>query len=443
MTAPPIREVTYRRVAAIALPVVLSNVTVPLQGVVDTAIIGNLGSEVFLAAVTLGATLFALIVGAFNFLQMGASGLTAQALGASDHRRVMNTLIRALIIAGAVAVLIFAAQGPLTRLGLAFFEGSMEAEGLAGRYFEIRLFGLPAELANYAIFGWFIGQGLTRRLFEMQIVISAVNISANLVLVLGFGWGVEGVAVGTVLASYAGLAFGAWRVWGRARQIAPPGWRLDLRRLIDPAEFGQFVALNRDIFIRSLLLTASFAWVARLGSTQGDTVLAANGILIQFLHISAYALDGFAMAAEALVGQALGARSRPHLRRAVAVSTIAAGGMACVFALLASLAAEQIVAVFTNVPAVREVAMAHILWGTCMPLFGVLAFQMDGVFIGAAEGRGMRNAMILSVAIFVPLSWWMTASLGNHGLWASVAVFMLLRAGFLALRYPRLEARAG
>ncbi|MEM7768787.1 MAG: MATE family efflux transporter, partial [Pseudomonadota bacterium] len=347
MTVPPIREVTYRRVAAIALPVVLSNVTVPLQGAVDTAIIGNLGSEVFLAAVTLGATLFTLIVGAFNFLQMGASGLAAQALGAGDHRRVMNTLMRALIMAAVVAALIFAAQGPLTRLGLAFFEGSAEAEALAGRYFEIRLFGLPAELANYAILGWFTGQELTRRLFEMQIVISVVNIVANLVFVLGFGWGVEGVALGTVLASYTGLAFGAWRVRGRVLQIAPQGWRLDWRRLADPAEFGQFVALNRDIFIRSLLLMFSFAWVARLGSTQGDTVLAANGILTQFLHIAAYALDGFAMAAEALVGQALGARSRPHLRRAVVVSTMAATGLACVFALLASLAAEPIVAIFT------------------------------------------------------------------------------------------------
>ncbi|MEL6475973.1 MAG: MATE family efflux transporter [Pseudomonadota bacterium] len=435
-------EVTYTRVAAIALPVVLSNATVPLQGAIDTAIIGNLGSAVFLAAVTLGAALFSLIVGVFNFIQMGTSGLAAQAMGAGNQGRVMNTLLRALIMAGVVSILLFALQGPLTRAGLAFFEGSAEAEALAAVYFQIRLFGLPAELANYAILGWFTGQEMTRRLFEMQIVISLVNIVLNLTFVLGFGWGVEGVALGTVFAAYAGLALGLFRVWQRKRAIAPAAWRPEPGRLLNAAEFGPFLALNRDIFIRSILLMLSFAWVARLGSTQGDEVLAANGILMQFLHISAYALDGFAMAAETLVGQALGARSRARLRRAVIVSSVAAFGLALAFTLVATGLAGPIVRLFTNVETVREIAMAHILWGTCMPLVGVLAFQMDGVFIGAAEGRGMRNAMIASAAIFLPLSWGMTEAFGNHGLWASVALFMVIRAGFLGLLYPRLEARA-
>ncbi|MEM8698250.1 MAG: MATE family efflux transporter, partial [Pseudomonadota bacterium] len=207
-------------------------------------------------------------------------------------------------------------------------------------------------------------------------------------------------------------------------------------------EFGAFMALSRDIFIRSILLTLCFAWVARLGSAEGDDVLAANGILMQFLHVSAYALDGFAMAAETLVGQALGARSRSGLRRAVKVSSVAALGLAAVFSLVATLLAGPIVRIFTNVAEVREIAMAHILWGTCMPLASVLAFQMDGIFIGAAEGRGMRDAMIASAAIFLPLSWGMTDQFGNHGLWASVIMLMLLRAGFLGLLYPRLEARA-
>lgn len=436
------RDITYARVAAIALPVVLSNATVPLQGAIDTAIIGNLGSEVFLAAVALGATLITLIVGAFNFLQMGASGLTAQALGSGDCRRVLNTLCRALIVGVLVAVLLFALQGPLVGLGLRFFEGSAEAEALAAAYFHIRMFGVPAEFANYAILGWFTGQELTRRLFEMQIVISVVNIVLNLVFVLGFGWGVEGVALGTAIAAYAGLAYGLWRVRARARHIAPEGWRIEPRRLMRGAELAQMLALNRDIFIRSLLLTFSFAWVTRLGSLQGDTVLAANGVLMQFLHLSAYALDGFAMAAETLVGQALGARSRARLRRAVVVSTVTAYGLALIFTLVATILSGPLVRLFTNVEAVREVAMAHILWATAMPLAGVLAFQMDGIFIGAADGRAMRNAMIGSAAVFLPLSWWMTLSFGNHGLWASVVLFMLIRAGFLALRLPALQARA-
>ena len=436
-------RITYARVAAIALPVVLSNATIPLQGAIDTAIIGNLGSEVFLAAVTLGAALFALVVGALNFLQMGTSGLAAQALGAGNPGRVLNTLARAVIIALAAALLLFVFQALLIGAGLAFFKASAEAEALAGRYVEIRLFGLPAELVNYAFLGWFTGQEMTRRLFEMQIVISVVNIALNLLFVIGLGWGVEGVALGTVLAAYAGLALGGWRVWQRKTEIAPADWRLDWGRLLNRAEFRPFLTLNRDIFVRSILLTLSFAWVARLGSTQGDVVLAANGVLMQFLHISAYALDGFAMAAETLVGQAMGARRRDQLRRAVVVSGVAAFGLACAFALVASLLAGPVVRLFTNVEEVREVAMAHILWGTCMPLAGVLAFQMDGVFIGAAEGRGLRNAMIASVALFIPLSWWMTEQFANHGLWASVVLFMLIRAAALGVLYPRLEARAG
>lgn len=434
--------ITYARVSAIALPVMLSNVTVPLQGAIDTAIIGNLGSEVYLAAVALGAALFSLIVGMFNFLQMGTSGLTAQALGAGIHRRVINTLIRGLILAGVIATVLFALHLPLIRYGLMVFEGSDAAEDLAGRYFQIRAFGFPAEFANFVILGWFAGQEQTRRLFELQIVISVVNIMLNVLFVIGFGWDVEGVALGTVLAAYTGLAFGLWRVWNRGKAIAPPGWCFEWSRVLNRAELGQLMALNRDIFVRSVLLMFSFLWMTRLGSLQGDTVLAANGILMQFLHISAYALDGFAISAETLVGQALGERSSKRLRRAVIVSTIAATALAALFAIAASLVAEPLIRIFTNVEAVRLVSYEYVLWATMMPLFGVLAFQMDGVFIGAAEGPGLRNAMIISAGIFLPMSWWMTEAYGNHGLWASIAIFMLFRAGFLLIRYPALEARA-
>jgi len=435
------REITYARVAGIALPVVLSNATVPLQGAIDTAIIGNLGEARYLAAVTLGATVITLLFTSFNFLQMGASGLTAQALGAHDLRRVMNTLARALVIAMLIAVLLNVLRQPLGWLAFRLFEGSAEAESLARSYFAIRIWGAPAELANYALIGWFTGQELTRRLFELQIVTSVLNIALNLVFVLGLGWGVEGVAAGTALAAYAGLGVGLWRVRQRTGEIAPEGYRLDWSRIVKPEELGRVMALNRDIFIRTICLTGSFAWMARLGSIQGDVVLAANGVLMQFLHVSAYALDGFAMSAETLVGQALGARSRSRLRRAVLVSSVAALALAAAFALAASAFSAALIALFTNVEAVRSIAYAHALWATCLPLVGVLAYQMDGIFIGAAEGRGMRNAMLLSAGIFLPLSWALTQNFANHGLWAAVWVFMLIRAGALARLYPGLEAR--
>jgi MATE family multidrug resistance protein len=436
-------EITYARVAAIALPVVLSNAMVPLQGAIDTAIIGNLGAASYLAAVALGATVIHLLFGIFNFLQMGVSGLTAQALGADDRRRVMNTLARAGVIALAIAGGLILAKLPLRAGAIGLFDGSAEAIGLAGAYVDIRVWGAPAELMNYALMGWFAGQSLTRRLFEIQVVISLVNIALNLLFVLGFGWGVEGVALGTVLAAFTGMTLGLWRVRQRARQIAPPEWRFEWSRVLNPQELAQVMALNRDIMIRTLMLTGSFAWMTRLGSIQGDVVLAANGILLQFLYLASHALDGFAMAAEALVGHALGARSRARLRRAVVVSSVSALALAAVIALGMTALGQPVIRLFTNVEAVRAVAGEHVLWATLLPLVAVLAYQFDGIFIGATEGGMMRNAMIVATAVFALLGYVMTGAYGNHGLWAALWIWMALRAGTLAVRYPRLEARAG
>ncbi len=436
------RDITYAGVAAIALPVVLSNAMVPLQGAIDTVIIGNLGEASFLAAVALGAAVITLLFVVFNFLQMGVAGLTAQALGAGDGRRAMNTLARAGAIALAVAAILILARLPLRAGLLTLFEGSDAARSLAGAYVDIRIWGAPAELMNYALMGWFAGQGQTRRLFELQAAISLANIAFNLLFVLGFGWGVEGVALGTVLAAFAGLGLGLRRVRQRAAVVAPTGWRLDWWRILNPQELAQVMALNRDIMIRTLLLTGSFAWMTRLGSQQGDTVLAANGILLQFLYLASHALDGFALAAEALVGQALGARSRARLRRSVVVSMVSAVALAAAIALVLTLLSGPMIRLFTNVEPVRAAALAHAPWATMLPLVAVLAYQFDGIFIGATAGTAMRNAMIVSAGLFFALSAWMTTAFGNHGLWAALWMWMALRAGTLALAYPRIEARA-
>jgi len=295
---------------------------------------------------------------------------------------------------------------------------------------------------NYALMGWFAGQGLTRRLFEMQLLASLTNIALNLIFVLGFGWGVDGVALGTVLAAFAGSGLGLWRVRQRAGLVAPPGWHLDWGRIVNAAELAQVMALNRDIMIRTLMLAGGFAWLTRLSSLQGDLVLAANGILLPFFTLSSHALDGFAMAAEAPVGQALGARSRPRLRRAVVVCSLSALALAAAMALTLSGLAGPIIRLFTNVAEVRAVATEHALWAGLLPLISVMAFMLDDVFIGATEGAVMRNAMIVAAAIFAPLGYLMTGAFGNHGLWAALLIWLLLRAGTLALSYPRLEARA-
>lgn len=436
------QTVTYRRVTAIALPVVLSNATVPLQGAVDTAIIGNLGSEIYLAAVTLAAAAIALMLQIFNFLQFGAAALGAQALGAGDRRRVINVLARGLILAGGIGLLLIVLQVPLLWLTMRIFEGSAEAEHLAGVYFAIRIWAAPAELANFVLMGWFSGQELTRRLFEMQIVISVGNILLNLFFVLGLGMDVDGVALGTLIAAWSGLAFGLWRARDRM-QILFPGWIVERTRLLNAEELGKMMRLNRDIFIRTVLLVGAFTWMTRLGSLQGDVVIAANGILYQIFHVTTYGLDGFAIASESLVGQAVGARDRRYLRRAVVVSTVAAFVLALVFVVLITLVQDPLIRLFTNVEAVRGQAGIYFLWAATLPLAGVLAFQMDGIFAGAAEGAAMRNGMIVSAAIYFGLSGWGMENWGNHGIWAGIWAFLLLRGVTLLVQYPRLEGRIG
>ena len=434
-------RVTYGRVAAIALPVVLSNATVPLQGAIDTAIIGNLGDAVYLAAVTLGAQVITLLLAVFNFLQFGAGALSAQALGAGDRRRVINVLARALIIAAGLGLALIAGQALILPAAMAIFEASAQAERLAGTYFSIRIWAAPAELGAFAVTGWFAGQEMTRRLFEVQVVTSVSNIVLNLALVIGLGMDVDGVALGTLIAAHLGLGFGLWRVRQRIRALMPE-WRPERARLLDPTELGRLMRLNRDIFIRTILLVSSFTWFTRLGSLQGDVVLAANGILYQIFHVAVYALDGFAIAAESLVGQAAGRRDRRLLRRSALVSTVAAFWLAVGFALLLFALQGPLIRLFTNVDEVRAVANAFYFWAALMPLAGVLAYQLDGIFMGATEGPAMRNAMIVSAGLYLALSSFAADAFGNHGVWAGIWGYLTLRALTLGAQYPALERRA-
>lgn len=434
--------ITSWRVLAIAAPVALSNASVALQGAADTAVIGNTGSVAALAGVGLGAEMFALLLGGFNFLQIGVSGLSAQALGAHNPERVTNILLRGLMIGLAIAATLIVLQWPLMLLGLALFEASAETEGLAGDYFSVRIWGAPAELMNYALLGWFAGQEMTRRLFQHQLVLSLSNIALNILFVLGFGWGVEGVALATVIASVLGVVYGLWLARARVRLILPPTWRPDPARLLKRDELVRMMTLNRDIFIRTILLVGAFAWVARLGSLQGDDVLAANVVLFQFFMVSAFALDGFAIAAETLVGQAIGARDPRELDRSAMMTSLMSGLLSIALAGLFVAFSGAIIDLFTTAPAVRALARDYMLWAALIPVIGFAAFQLDGIFVGATASAEMRNSMIVTSLVFYPLSYAMMLEAGNHGLWASVWIWLALRALFLLAFYPRVRARA-
>lgn len=436
---PPADALGPRRVLAIALPVVFSNVTVPLQGAIDTAVIGNLGSAAYLAAVGLGAVLFSLLFGVFNFLQIGSSGLSAQALGARDGARVNETLARALLLALLIAGGLIAARGWLRDTGLGFFEGSDEVKRLAAIYVDIRIWGAPAELANYALLGWFSGQELTNRLFRQQLFLSCTNIALNLLFVLGFGFDIDGVAAATVIAAWLALGYGLWMARPRFAAVSPEGWRLRAGAVLAPAALLALMRLNRDIFVRTLLLIGSFAWMTRLGSMLGDATLAANVVLWQFFELSAYALDGFAIAAETLVGQAAGARNARALRRAAVATSLWSGLLALLLSALLLAFAGPLIDLFTNVPEVRALARTYALWAALTPALGFAAFQLDGIFVGATQARAMRNAMVVAVAVYVPASLLLVFLLANHGVWLAIHLFLLTRAVTLLRAYPALE----
>ncbi|MEL6316317.1 MAG: MATE family efflux transporter, partial [Pseudomonadota bacterium] len=409
---------------------------------IDVAVIGRTGGVTELAAVGLGAEIFALVFLSFNFLQFGVSGLSAQALGAGAPERLADTLGRGLIFALTIALALTALQAPLKTLALGLFEASAAAEGLASDYFDVRIWAAPAALGNFAFLGWFAGQAMTGRLLRHQLVISGVNIALSILFVVGFGWGVEGVALGTAIGAWTGLAYAIWMARGRLRDVAP-GWRPRRAALLEPAALRRMAALNRDLLIRTLLLLLCLAWMTRLGSLLGDATLAANVVLFQFFVFSAAALDGFAMAGEALVGQALGARSAAALDRAAWRASALAGACALALAAAFALLGPSVIDFLTaKAPDARAIAQAHAHWALLTPLIAAAAFQMDGIFIGATASVEMRNAMIAASLIYLLASFPLHAQFGNHGVWAAVWIWLGLRAVFLLALYPRLRARA-
>lgn len=433
-----LRSLTIAQVLAVAGPVVLSNAATPLQGAIDTAIVGNMGAAAPLAAVGVGASVFALLIGTLNFLKIGVSGQAAQALGRGDGAAGADILTRGLLLGAALGVVLILLQLPVIWGSLALFEASSETEAIAASYIAIRIWGAPAELMIFALLGWFAGRAQTRRLFEIQVLLSAINVGLNCLFVIGFGWGVDGVALGTVIAAYAALGYGLWRARAEVRASAAQ-WRPTRRRLFDRGEVVRLMLLNRDLFIRTALLVGAFTWMTRLGSQLGDDVLAANVVLWQFFLISAYGLDGFAIAAETFVGQALGARDARRLDQAFRLTGLAAAALAAVVSVVFVVFSAPLIDAFTSAPEVRRIARDYALWAALIPLAGVAAFALDGVFVGATRSRDMRDSMLLATAIYAPLSIYLADLYGNHGVWAAIWIWLLFRALTLAARYPALR----
>lgn len=429
----------HGRVWRLAAPVILSNVTVPLLGAVDTAVVGRLPEPWHMGAVAVGAMVFNFVYWGFSFLRMGATGLTAQARGAGDRGEVRANLLRGLLTALVIGLALIAAQWPIGALALALVDASAEVERLAATYVAVRIWAAPAALANYALLGWFIGLGDTRAGFLMQVATNLVNMVLAILFVLGFDWGVAGVAAATLIAEWAGAAFGLAIARTKLSRI---GGQADWPAVVDARRLRRLFALNRDIFLRTLCLILGFAFFTAQGAKAGDVTLAANAVLMNFLHIMAFGLDGFAFAAETLVGAALGARNPAALRRAVRTTTLWAGLCAIAFATVYAAAGYAAIDLLTTVPEVREMARALLPWAVLAPLVGVWSFQLDGIFIGATRSADMRNGAALSLLIYLAAWAALAPVMGNDGLWLAFLTFYAARAATLAARYPALERAA-
>ena len=425
-----------RRVLAIALPIVLSNATVPILGAVDTGVIGQLGEAAPIGAVGIGAVVLASIYWIFSFLRMGTSGLVSQAHGAGDRREVGAHLARALAIAFAAGLALIALHPLLFGAAFRLAPASAEVEGLAMRYLSIRIWGAPATIALYAITGWLIAMERTRGVLALQLIQNGLNVALDLVFVLGLGWGVSGVAGATLIAEYAGLGLGLWFCRGAL------GTALGQTGLFARDRLSRLLRVNSDIMIRSILLQAAFTTFMFMAAGQGDVTLAANQVLLQFLEITAFGLDGFAFAAETLVGQAVGARRRDLLRRSVLVSTRWALGGALMLSLAFLIFGPVLIDLLTTAPEVRAEARRYLPWLVVAPLLGIASWMFDGIFIGATLTGRMRRAMIEAVAIYAVALMTLPGLMGNHGLWAALMVLNLARALTMARFYPEAEASA-
>ena len=419
---------THRQVWGLATPMILSNISVPLVGLVDTAVVGHLDGAHYLGGVAVGATLITFILWAAGFLRMGTTGFAAQACGARDGNRLRLVLLQALWLAVLLALLVWLVHEPLLRAALHFIDSSEALLEQARIYFNIRLVSLPAALGNFVLIGWFIGAQRGRAPLFMLLTANLTNIALDVLFVVVLGWGVAGAAWATVVGDYAGLLLGLWLLRPvLARYPGVMAWG-DALRLRGAAPL---LRVNRDILIRTLALELVFYLLVLQGARMGDSVVAANAVLLNFLMITSHGLDGLAHAVEALGGHALGQRNRQALKRVLVVSTFWSLVVGAGFVLTFNLFGDWIISLLTSVESIRDVASTYLPWMAWMPLVAVWSYLLDGLFIGATRARAMRNAMLLAVLfIYVPAAWLLQGA-GNHGVWLGFYLFMLARGVLL------------
>ena len=420
-----------REILQIALPSIVSNITVPLLGLIDVTIVGHLGSASYIGAIAVGGMLFNIIYWIFGFLRMGTGGMTSQAYGRKDDAETMRLLTRSTGVGMFIALSLILLQYPIERIAFTFIDTTPEIERLASLYFRICIWGAPAVLGLYSFTGWFIGMQNSRYPMFIAITQNVVNILASLVLVYGFDMKIEGVAIGTLVAQYAGffIALGLWQ--HRYQALRPYA---QLACLKDKEAMRRFFQVNRDIFFRTLCLVAVTVFFTSAGAAQGEVVLAVNTLLMQLFTLFSYIMDGFAYAGEALAGKHIGAENRIALRQMVRQLFVWGIALSLGFTLLYGIGGEGFLGLLTNEESVIQASTTYFYWVLAIPLAGFSAFLYDGIFIGATATSLMLRAMIVASVAFFAIYFGCREAMGNHALWLAFIAYLILRGvvqGFL------------
>lgn len=416
--------VTHRQVWQIAGPMIIANITTPLLGLVDTAMVGHLSSAHYLGAVAIGSMIFTFVFWGFGFLRMSTTGLTSQAYGENDPHKMQAILMQSAWLALLIAVLLLLFQTPIIRMALQLIDSSHEVEHYAAIYFNIRIWSAPATLLNYAILGWLIGREASRAALLMVLVINIINIVLDALFVLGFGMNVDGVALASVIAEYGGLLMGILLL--KHYGFSKDSFRLSLtKQILQTSHRG--LQVHGNVMIRTFLLISCFALFTTQGARQGDTVLAANSVLLNFITFMAFVLDGFANATEVLTGKSIGRRSPEMLKSSLNITGFWSVLMAASFSLVYLLFGEKIIRALTSIDAVIDYADNYLVWVIIAPLLAVWSYLLDGVFIGATRSREMRNTMLFSALCCYLPAFYLLQVFGNHGLWAALMIFLAAR----------------
>ena len=423
-------EISHRSVLAIAVPMTLAYISTPLLGLVDTAVVGQFGSAALLGGLAVGSVIIALVFTTFNFLRSGTTGLVAQAVGADDEKEKQAILFRALAIAILSGMAMVLLSPVLLWLGLFFMQPTEAVEQATSDYFLIRMLSAPFALANYAVLGWLIGIGRSGLALVIQALLNGTNILLSLYLGLVLEWQIEGVAIATVISEAVTFVAGLALCWNLLDRSVTPSWQ----RFLEGAAWKRLLNLNVDIMIRSFALLFAFAYFAAQGAGFGEVTLAANAVLMQFFLIAGYFLDGLATAAEQICGRAVGANYRQGFWKGFKLTLFWNFAMAMLCSGVFLVFGPALIDMLSTNADVRATANTFLLWAALVPLSGAMAFQLDGVFIGATWSRDMSIMMVISLALYILLWQFLKVPLENHGLWLCLHAFLMFRGLTLGTR---------